>query len=176
MFGRKTDPHEQLDIDQFVIEEEPILGQPTAADPANFQIDVDEADIIAAEFHDVRNVEAPEAAKPVAAKATVAKAEPARAVIPAKKAAPRKPDQEDVGEADSSSDEGIKRLVYSHAKEHNHPHLSAVSSSYCHPWCCCHGVLQGKLHNRSHLWWGIAFDVRRKVRLLVTGLPLDSAA
>ncbi len=63
MFGRKTDPHEQIDIDQFVIEEEPILGQPTAADPANFQIDVDEADIIAAEFHDVRNVEAPRAKK-----------------------------------------------------------------------------------------------------------------
>ena len=63
MFGRKTDPHEQTDIDQFVIEEEPILGQPTAGDPANFQIDVDEADIIAAEFHDVSNVEAPRAKK-----------------------------------------------------------------------------------------------------------------
>ena len=47
----------------------------------------------------------------MAPKATVAKAEPARAVVPAKKAAPRKPDHEDVGEADSSSDEGIKRLV-----------------------------------------------------------------
>ena len=65
MFGRKTDPHEQVDIDQFVIEEEPLLGHPTANDPASFQIDLDEADIIAAEYQDVSAAKAPRAKKNV---------------------------------------------------------------------------------------------------------------